>query len=96
MMNETYHPREEAQILRAMLSAPDQQHSGRALIQATGLDCDIVYPVLVDLERAGLVIMEHEPDRRAEGISRFIAFRLKPDFLEQARTRVAALNAETT
>lgn len=95
-MDEAIKPGVEAQFVRVMLDEPDQPRYADDLVQTTGLNRDAQYPALIELDRAGLVIIGQGPDERAAGRTRRMTFRLNPDAIDDARIRVTALNQKAT
>jgi DNA-binding PadR family transcriptional regulator len=84
-----------ARVLREFLADPSQARHGYELMQLTGFPSGKLYPVLVRLHRAGLLIREREDvDPRLAGRPARYLYRLAPDAIESVRYELAVLSEQ--
>jgi PadR family transcriptional regulator PadR len=77
-------------ILRVLLEDPTAEHYGLEVGKAAGLHGGSLYPVLMKLEHAGLVVSAWEQiDPSEAGRPRRRMYRLTPDGVEYARQALA-------
>ncbi|CAM3548867.1 PadR family transcriptional regulator [Stackebrandtia soli] len=81
-----------AQVLAALLSAPDADHYGMQLMEATDLPSGTLYPILVRLDKADWVTTAWEDiDPREAGRPARRYYTLTPDGAELARAALTKL-----
>ncbi|WP_435111916.1 PadR family transcriptional regulator [Nocardiopsis synnemataformans] len=84
-----------AKVLRAFLEDVDRPRYGYDLMEDTGLASGTLYPILLRLQKAGILTAEFEDiDEAKEGRPARRFYTLTPDGTARARVSMAELHAQ--